>query len=305
MPTLSVELIGGLGNQLFQIAIAYAFSKDYEFDLVIPESTNLPTAERPSIWENYLDRTLTTLTVISMQQFDRIPWCILNEKGFKYAPISIPFSNLPFYKLFGYFQSSIYFSQYEKEIRDLLQVPKVHLDAANQAFASAGIHGEGNTEAPNGWIGCHVRRGDYIKHADYHVVTTPLYFKTARAEICKQKGLRTVCWITEDPQWVYENVFEDGDKIISGESLTDFAALAQFKYLILSNSTYSWWAAWLNPRGYSKSERVICCPSKWFGPTGPQECESIFEPGWLRIDTISGNLLAQECSQVSGSNAGH
>jgi len=150
-----------------------------------------------------------------------------------------------------------------------------------------------------------VRRGDYIRFAPYHVVTTPEYFKGARAEICKRIGLRTVCWITEDPQWVYENVFQDGDKVMYGDSLTDFAALAQFKYLILSNSTYSWWAAWLNPRGYPITDRIICCTSKWFGPTGHQEYESVFESNWLRIDTISGNLLAQDCSQVSGSNAGH
>ena len=305
MPTLSIELMGGLGNQLFQIAAAYAYSKDYGFDLVLPDSTSSPTSERPPIWEGYLDHTLFKLVLIKKEQLDRIPWCVLSEQGFKYSPIKMSFSGLPFYRLSGYFQSSQYFSQYAEEIRGFLQVPQIHLEAAKATFASMGVYGEGNKEAPEGWIGCHVRRGDYLSAADYHLVTTPQYIKGAREEICRRKGLRTVCWITEDIDWVYKHLYKNGDAVISGKSMTDFAALAQFKYLILSNSSYSWWAAWLNPRGYKAEDRVICCPSKWFGPTGPQEFESVFEADWLRIDTNSGNLVAQDCSQVNGSNAGH
>jgi hypothetical protein len=120
MPTLSVELRCGLGNQLFQIAVAYAFSKDNNFNLVFPESTSNYREDRPSIWEKYLDCTEFKNTIISMQDFTKIDWFIISEPHFKYAPITIPVTNLPFYKLYGYFQSSLYFSRYSNEIRDIL-----------------------------------------------------------------------------------------------------------------------------------------------------------------------------------------
>jgi hypothetical protein len=58
------------------------------------------------------------------------------------------------------------------------------------------------------------------------------------------------------------------------------------KGYVIANSTFSWWATWLNPNNYV--DRVICCPNKWFGPEGPQDFETIYEPEWIRIETTSG-----------------
>ena len=95
---------------------------------------------------------------------------------------------------------------------------------------------------------------------------------------------------------------KEGDEIISGNNLVDFATLAKFKHLILSNSSYSWWAAWLNPLKHKN--RVICAPNKWFGPTGPQDCASVFEDDWTLIDTTSGKAVEHVDNQTRESKAG-
>jgi hypothetical protein len=271
--------MGGIGNQLFQIAAAYACAKRYSMELVFPESWNTK-ADRPPIWDIYPIKHYFNL--ISKEEYDRIHWLNVNEPSFSYSPIDLP-SGYQNYKLIGYFQSSMYFNDYKDELRILLQPPVIRSDDMS------------------GWIGVHVRRGDYLAAADYHMTTDAEYFKRARAEITRRIGKRAVVWITDDSEWVYKNTYEDADCVMSSYHIDDFKQLSQFKHIIMSNSTFSWWATWLNPNNYV--DRIICCPDKWFGPSGPQDFETVFEPDWIRI--TSGNATAQLCNQTQGLSAGH
>jgi hypothetical protein len=281
---LTIQLMGGLGNQLFQIATAYAYAKRHGLNLILPKSWET-RADRQPLWDSYLDPQKFSLAEES--SIRAYPWQTILERGFLYSPLPPP-AGLPFIKLFGYFQSALYFYDYANEVRSLLQVPSLLKAKADAVLEVQGILD------PQGWIGAHVRRGDYLVEGAraYHEVTTPTYFKAARAHIETALGeKRGVCWITEDPEWVYRTLYREGDKVFCNESTTDFALLASFEHLILSNSSFSWWAAWLNPSGYQN--RRICVPSKWFGPTGHQNCETIYEDGWMRTDPTSGNLLTQ------------
>ena len=111
----------------------------------------------------------------------------------------------------------------------------------------------------------------------------------------RRLGKRVVCWITDDTSWVYANLYEEGDKVICNKDpLIDFTMLQTFQHMILSNSSFSWWSTFLSYANFTEStSRVICSPNRWFGPSGPQDYETIFEPGWLLIDTISGNFVEQ------------
>ena len=274
---MTIELLGGLGNQLFQIATAYAYAKRHELQLILPSEWSHQEDRQP-VWNGYLD-----LNNWPHSKGSDIALPVIYEQDFKYNPLPRP--AYPITKLSGYFQSSLYFSEVKDTIRSQFQPPPELLEKASKALMEAGI-----TEP--GWIGAHVRRGDYLKAADYHLVCGPEYFKGARAELDKRMGKKGVCWITEDAEWVYRNLYKDGDKVISsGDPLVDFVCLQHFKDLILSNSSYSWWAAFINPKSYRW--RNICAPNRWFGPAGPQDCSTVFEPEWLLIDTISGNLTEQ------------
>jgi hypothetical protein len=284
MPRLvTPHMMGGLGNQLFQIATAYAYAKDNGLELALPSSW-ADRADRPPIWSCYLDISKWK-NMIGEDQYNQAPWLIISESGFEFKPLPPPPNHTWLCKLFGYFQSSLYFSKYKDELRVALQPGLLLLAESHQNLKDVGAE---NTES---WIVAHVRRGDYVNCADYHLVCTPEYYNGARALIEERTGLRRVCWVTDDFYWVQANLHVYGDVILSGDSSVDFTNLTQFRHMILSNSSYSWWASWLNPRDYK--DRIICCPNRWFGPSGPQKYETVYEPSWLRIDTTSGNLEEQ------------
>lgn len=276
MSVLTLDMMGGLGNQLFQIATAYAHAKENGFELVFSDTWDHKAGREP-IW-NYYFKSNNTMpwNIVSRNIYQVIHWRRLHESGFLYDPIRIPLG-LPYYMLCGYFQSSKYFGVYTNEIRSILQIHDDYIKRAEASLADVGIHDV------DGWIVAHVRRGDYLELPQFHVVTGQKYFKDARAEIAKRVGSRTVCWISEDMDWVYKNVYEQGDIVMNGDTMTDFATLSLFRHVIMSNSSYSWWATWLNTNNYDSKTRVICCPDKWFGPTGHQNVETIFEPEWIRI----------------------
>ena len=288
-PILTVQLMGGLGNQLFQIATAYAYAKRYSMKLVLPRIWD-HTPDRPPVWEEYLDPS--TWTFLSPEAFNSSHWLTISEKGFAYTPLPPPSGSANgHYKLFGYFQSSLYFNEFAGDLRILFKPSQTLLMHSITSLVTAGMIGQ------HSWIGAHVRRGDYLKAADYHLTCTAEYYRGARKFIDDRLGpfhpKQPVCWFSEDPEWVKENLFREGDLIINGKGSVDFTSLTYFKHLILSNSSFSWWAAWLNSYFYDPAERVICCPDKWFGSSGPQDNYTVREDGWFVIETSSGNLAAQ------------
>jgi hypothetical protein len=266
MAFVTAHLMGGLGNQLFQVAAAYAYAKRENKTLYFLRSW--PTShDRLPLWDTYLNPSMWTLG-------GHVPGIRISERGFSFheLPTTEPNQSV---ELYGYFQSSKYFSSCAEEVRARLQVNPTLLSVY---------------PVPPRTIGAHVRRGDYMKNVAFHHVCSPQYYRGARDHI---DPTMPVVWITDDPIWVKNTLYREGDAVLSSESVIDFTRLSQFKHLILSNSSFSWWAAWLNPLGHLDSDRRICCPNKWFGPAGPQDYESIYEAGWVKIDTISGKALEQ------------
>ena len=54
---------------------------------------------------------------------------------------------------------------------------------------------------------------------------------------------------------------------------------------ILSNSSFSWWASFLN----KNLEKIVISPSIWFGDSGPKFYDDIFEKNWIKIKVKNKN----------------
>lgn len=114
-------------------------------------------------------------------------------------------------------------------------------------------------------VAVHVRRGDYLIsaiHKQYAGLCTPSYYKKAIAEINKSIENPVFFFFSDDKKYV-EETFDVPNKVIvtcnkGKRSFFDMYLMAHCKNMIVANSTFSWWAAYLNTRA-----EKIYCPIRW------------------------------------------
>jgi len=266
-------LKGGLGNQMFQIACAYAYAKkhgkDFGLNYNIPHTGS--QGNSPINYKNTLYKNIPTTEVI--------PQTTLQEKRFAYQEIPKHKDNI---LLDGYWQSEKYFNDYRTEVKELFYFSDTDKEKWNKLTEKL---------EPESIIGCHVRRGDYIHYEDIHPCLGWNYYKQAVYYLERSNTITTenvvdnvvVCcddWFSLNE----ENIFTPTQYIkyfsTEGSSeLQDLYTLSMCKRLIISNSTFSWWAAFL---GKSRGNSVVA-PKKWFGASGPQNVDDLYDPFWYKI----------------------
>ena len=144
---LTVELMGGLGNQLFQIFTLIAYSKKNSNPYLIEKKSSLPGqyVTRNVYWNNLLEKLAHRLIQ------DPLQYPLIREKDFHYEELPKISSNDKF-KLYGYFQSYKYFQEYKDTILNELE-----FDKKREALLQ-------NTKLEtSNMISLHFRVGDYAK----------------------------------------------------------------------------------------------------------------------------------------------
>lgn len=244
-------LQGGLGNQMFQIsacvALALENEEEYLFDFencYTPNQGNPSKKYEKNIFRNVPNRQ----NIISEKTF--------HEETFSYKKINFT-KNL---SLNGYFQSEKYFESYREQIKKLFITENVELPC------------DGKTTS------VHIRRGDYVSNPEYHNVLSKTYYE----EAIKLIGDGFFIFFSDDIQWVKEN-FNSKNYIYSESSdeIIDFYMMSKCENNIISNSSFSWWAAYLNK---NKNKKVISPTHKnWFGRRGPQDTQDLIPIEWIQI----------------------
>ena len=130
-------------------------------------------------------------------------------------------------------------------------------------------------------VAVHVRRGDYTTSdnmATYGGICTEGYYAKALAEVLKRVENPQFIFFSDDPEYVRENynypnmIIVDWNK--KDRSIYDMYLMSKCKYMVLANSTFSYWAARLNRNVIS-----VWCPSKWTNFNEPK----IILDGWNTI----------------------
>jgi len=250
------ELMGGLGNQLFQIfaTSAYAFKHDRTF--AFPDSKIIGNRPTP-YWSNFLS-SLVQYTTSSTQSFD----IRFNESGFHYQEIPEFEKNESIY-IVGYYQSYKYFEEYYEKICDLIKLNE----------QKEKVYYKFPKEYSN-MISLHFRIGDYKHLPYYHPVMPYEYYKNALQFILENKtcSLVEVLYFCEIENNEEVALHIDRLKVefpflqfIKGEDIaTDYEQMLMMslcKHNIIANSTFSWFSAYLN----NNEHKIVCYPSVWFG----------------------------------------
>lgn len=131
-------------------------------------------------------------------------------------------------------------------------------------------------------VAVHVRRGDYtdsnIQHIYGNIGTLDFYHEAIH--IIKQKVANPhFFFFSDDPEYVKNNFHEENMEVVSSNSgnrsFFDLYLMAHSKNMIIPNSTFSCWAAYLN-----KNNPLVVCPKKWRNdkPSPPVTLDS-----WIKI----------------------
>lgn len=148
-----------------------------------------------------------------------------------------------------YFQDPAWFAGYEEDIKHLFSTGIVKSD----------------------YVGIHVRRGDYVNNPFYVDLTKTDYYDRAMALF---PGAKFKIF-SDDPKWCSIKWGDREDVEISyGNELDDMNELAGCRGIIMANSSYSWWCAYL-------SNADIVAPKAWY--TDRNETRTVLPSEWLRI----------------------
>ncbi len=166
--------------------------------------------------------------------------------------------------LIGYWPSERYF----KEIADVIRQDFTLRDepSVKTGDLSRAVRGTNS-------VFVHVRRGDYVHDSasnQAHGTCSLEYYQQAACYVARLVHQPHFFVFSDEPDWVRRNLNlpfamtivdhnPPGDARTPGREHEDLWLMAQCRHAILANSTFSWWAAWLNP----ERSRIVVRPKRW------------------------------------------
>jgi len=238
---------GRFGNKLFQIAATIATAK----------KNNLSYGTNFDLNVNHIFKNNPLLVAA-------LPEKTYNQQQWNYYDIILDDS----YEFLGYYQSEKFFSNIKDEILEIFAFKDELVVKLKELYSSIGST-----------CSIHVRRTDYLSQLDYHPVTPRNYF----LEAIKQTSCKKFSVFSDDIEWCKE-AFRDVDcDFYSLQSHEDFILMSLCHDNIICNSTFSWWAAYLN----KNINKKIICPthSKWFGlGYNTLNTTDIYPEKWIQIN---------------------
>jgi len=266
--------MGGLGNQMFEYAIARSMAQRNNdiFKLDISYYSK-PKQELRTYELNLfnIDETIAT-----EQEYNKLR----RRKGFLFnitKAVNALMNRQSFYRkekedalfdeevynlkgniyLDGYWQNEKYF----KEIREQLIedfTPKSDISEKAQGYLK-------DIENTNS-VSLHIRRGDYISDLtanNFHGVTNIEYYNRAVDYVNDQVSEPVYYIFSDDIAWCKNNFDFLENKIFvddTSSAIDDLELMKRCKHNIIANSSFSWWAAWLN----ENSNKIVITPKVWF-----------------------------------------
>lgn len=238
--TTVIKLKGGLGNQLFQYAhgvklslidhkkVVYdtsffnGLTKDIHRPFLLDKFNIDPTAEFAEVKENVFKKIYTKVNQKITGRYE-------------------------------FFQHENYFKDVKNEVLKQFTLKNPLSPVAQEKLQF--IQSQTNS------VSLHIRRGDYVQNPDHTLIDLNYYYKAI--EYIKSKVPNPVfCIFSDDINWVTEHVHIESSMYISNPDIKDYEELmlmSACSHNIIANSTFSWWAAYLN----KNPNKIVVAPTKW------------------------------------------
>jgi len=280
---ITCNLMGGLGNQLFQIFTTIACSIKYKIPFKFLELTQLGGGPNTTLRYTYWNSFLSNLTAFLV---DKLPAniSVIREKEFTYEALPITKHLSQDIMIYGYFQSYKYFHEYYPVICRFIELEKqkkILLEKLNLQYNYF-----------NDKISMHFRYGDYKKLQHFHPLLTYTYYFNALKEIQKLLPERyfTILYFhededTEDVMKIIDTLsksfptffFDRGEKTL--KDWEQLLLMSCCNHNIIANSSFSYFGAYFN----SHNDKIVLYPSVWFGPACNNNTKDLHPNTWIKI----------------------
>jgi hypothetical protein len=250
---LQIGYEGRLGNQLFQYAACYTIAKKLGVGFIIPKK-NIDNVKQDGCfnysnnqWIPYNFRMYDCFNITAPQGEIKVDF-IFQEPYFHYTD---EFYNIQDNtSIQGYYQSEKYFLNYKEDIIKEFTFKSKILDKAKKVITPIK-----NKEI----VAIHIRRGDNIINPTFPLISIEYIQKAINQFIDKEYNFII---ISDDISYCKE-IFPENEniKFSSGEDdFVDLCLMTLADHNIISNSSFSWWGAYLN----KNQNKKVVAPSDWF-----------------------------------------
>ena len=265
------KLIGGLGNQLFQYAVARHIAELHNTSLRIDLSEfakyklHKYSLQHFNIIENFSTyKSLGSFKVRKEKNFHF-------DKNFKEIEDNV--------LLAGYWQTEKYFIEIEDILRNEFTV-KSKLTGKDLEIS--------HRIASSNSVSLHIRRSDYVPGTYKNQIFDSLeidYYLRAINDLSKKESDLKLFIFSDDPKWVKDNMkfmfpvcYVDHNN--AEKNYEDLRLMSLCKHNIIANSSFSWWGAWLN-KNYDK---YVYAPKQWFNSNVRDlDSKDMIPDSWIKI----------------------
>lgn len=296
--SVEVEIVGGLGNQLFGLAAGLFLSKKLKTKLILNfslvgvggtnhgkslinfsldniETTDASMRRGPSLallsrLSNKLARHFSIFRKLRKKLTKQYT---ANELGFEDDFWNLKTSG----KIRGYFQTYRYADEVSDEIKKLLVLK-------NTTTWFKGMIADIEKSSP---IAVHMRRGDYLAiENEFGILDVNFYSGIVERILDREANSRPIWIFTDSPELIRAEIIGTVlEKSIIIQPPSDsppnesLLLISRCSKIIMSNSTFSWWAAYL-----SDSNTQVFAPSKWF--KGRKDPERLIPTRWKTEESV-------------------
>ena len=298
-----VNIVGGLGNQLFQYMFGRALERVTGRTMVfdISDFKRYRLHEGLAI-EKYFE---VELPLASDAQLEQVPWLCrshlrkrVTSRLASWQVMMLPLQTDYTFDLrrrrvitrsteyfLGYWQSQAYLADELLAVRKALRFREEIRLAADRAIDLADISFDGAAAI-------HIRRGDYVtapSRAPHYALPVDFYFR-AIDMLANERGITRFYVFSDDIEWAklnfpahYNLYFIDSS--VTGSAGVDICLMTRFPDMIISNSSFGWWAAALRENEHG----LVLFPRQWVKPIFANDLTKSAKPidGWR---ALSGNL---------------
>lgn len=289
---VTIRIKGGLGNQLFQYAAAYSLAKRLGQKLVLdssffPRQTlrgfklgqikvsygEIAKAQTPIIemYKNkYINLALREANIHVLPSGKNAKYLLETRSDIVPEFFEIDVSNI---YMDGYYQSEKYFKEYKEDLSEQFTPNYPSEEEYENVLTKIA-----NCEA----VAVHVRRGDFLRAQNdsnpNHYLLGEQYYHNALKYVNEKLQDPMFFWFSDDIDWVKYNFgVQENFRFVSLHTkyadIDEMMLMKNCKHIIAANSTFSWWASWLNEH----EDTMHICPAKRYGNL------HMIPDGWIKI----------------------